>query len=60
MIISPPAFYDQARALIEDQQFEEALEKIAYALKVAPNQAEYRDGSIVGNSLLVSGCFINL
>ncbi|MBI4024240.1 MAG: hypothetical protein HY360_04610 [Verrucomicrobia bacterium] len=44
-----PAFYEQARALIEDQKFEEALEKIAYALKVAPNVAEYH--GLKGNLL---------
>jgi serine/threonine protein kinase len=37
-----PTFFAQALALIEKQQFAEALEKIAYAIELNPNEAEYR------------------
>jgi len=36
-----PAFRDQALALIEDQKFEEALDKISHAVTLVPNEAEY-------------------
>lgn len=36
-----PAFYDQARVLIDDHRFDDALEKIAYAIKIVPDESEY-------------------
>lgn len=37
-----PTFYADARSLIESQHFEEALDKINYAIAQVPNSAEYR------------------
>jgi serine/threonine protein kinase/Leucine-rich repeat (LRR) protein len=36
-----PTFFDQAQALIEKQQFADALEKIDYAVELNPTEAEY-------------------
>ena len=38
---SAPAFVEQARALTEKQRFDEAIEKLDYALKLRPDVAEY-------------------
>ncbi len=37
-----PTFYEQAQALIEKQQFSGALEKIVYAIELAPDNASYQ------------------
>ena len=44
-----PTFLAQAQALIEKQQFAEALEKIEFAAALKPNDAEYR--AVKGNVL---------
>lgn len=36
-----PTFYDQALSLIDDQKFDEALEKITFACSLAPGNASY-------------------
>jgi tetratricopeptide (TPR) repeat protein len=36
-----PALYDQALHLVEEQHFEGALQKIALAIKIAPDTADY-------------------
>jgi eukaryotic-like serine/threonine-protein kinase len=36
-----PTFHHQALALIEEQKFEEALQRIAYALTLAPKEPEF-------------------
>jgi eukaryotic-like serine/threonine-protein kinase len=36
-----PTFFAQAQALIEKQQFADALEKISYAIELAPGDASY-------------------
>lgn len=37
-----PTFYGQAQALIRQQRFDDALEKISYALALRPDEAEYQ------------------
>ncbi len=44
-----PTFQAQAQALIEKQQFSDALEKINYAIDLNPTEAEYHD--LKGNIL---------
>jgi len=36
-----PTFFEQARAFVSERQFEQALEKITYALVLRPNEAEF-------------------
>jgi serine/threonine protein kinase len=36
-----PTFYEEALALIDDQKFDEALEKISYACTLQPRNADY-------------------
>jgi serine/threonine protein kinase/Leucine-rich repeat (LRR) protein len=36
-----PAFYAEASALVQEARFEEALNKITYAVSLAPDRAEY-------------------
>jgi len=44
-----PTFFEQAQALIETQQFADALEKITYAIELNPTEAEYHN--LKGNLL---------
>lgn len=50
-----PAFYEQAVALARDGRFEDALEKVSYAIKLAPQQADYH--ALKGNLLESLLCF---
>ena len=38
---SAPAYYGQARALVDEQKFDEAIEKIDFALQLSPDNADY-------------------
>nr|MDQ3624716.1 protein kinase [Verrucomicrobiota bacterium] len=44
-----PVFAEEAKSLLEDERFDEALDKINYAIAQVPNSAEYR--YIRGNAL---------
>jgi serine/threonine protein kinase/Leucine-rich repeat (LRR) protein len=44
-----PTFYDQARALVDEQKFEDALVKINYAISLVPEEPEYHN--LKGNIL---------